>query len=79
VNAGCAHDARLACLLCCPCHYPSFEGETQKNPKRAKEDVVRIMGREFRWDLNIDTSARIIDDPHARKTLSLIASKPAGN
>ena len=69
----------LLAYCAAPAPYPFFEGETQKNSRRAKEDVVRIMGREFRWDLNIDTSARIIDDPHARKTLSLIASKPAGN
>jgi hypothetical protein len=42
-----------------PAPYPSFEGETQKNSKRAKEDVVRIKGREFSPDLKIDT----IDNP----------------
>jgi hypothetical protein len=42
-----------------PAPYPSFEGETQKNAKRAKEEVVRIKGREFSSDLKIDT----IDNP----------------
>jgi hypothetical protein len=42
-----------------PAPYPSFEGETQKNAKRAKEEVVRIKGREFGSDLKIDT----IDNP----------------
>ena len=48
-----------------PVPYPSFEGETQKNAKRSKEEIVRIKGREFSSDLkinNIDnpTIARII-------------------
>ena len=38
-----------------PAPYPSFEGERQKNAKRAKEEVVRIKGREFSSDLKIDT------------------------
>ena len=38
-----------------PATYPSFEGEKQKNSKRAKDDVVRIKGRELSSDLNIDT------------------------
>jgi len=42
-----------------PAPYPSFEGETQKNAKRANEEVVRIKGREFSSDLKIDT----IDNP----------------
>ena len=42
-----------------PAPYPSFEGETQKNVKRAKEEVVHIKGREFTSDLKIDT----IDNP----------------
>jgi hypothetical protein len=42
-----------------PGPYPSFEGETQKNAKRAKEEVVLIKGREFSLDLKIDT----IDNP----------------
>ena len=42
-----------------PAPHPSFEGETQKNAKRAKEEVVRIKGREFSSDLKIDT----IDNP----------------
>ena len=39
--------------------YPFFEGETQKNSRRAREDVVRIKGRKFSPDLKIDT----IDNP----------------
>jgi hypothetical protein len=38
-----------------PAPYTSFEGETQKNAKRSKEEVVRIKGREFSSDLKIDT------------------------
>jgi hypothetical protein len=38
-----------------PVPYPFFEGETQKNSRRTKEDVVCIKGREFSPDLKIDT------------------------
>jgi trehalose/maltose hydrolase-like predicted phosphorylase len=38
-----------------PAPYPFFEGETQKNSRRAKEDEVRIKGRQFSPDLKIDT------------------------
>jgi len=38
-----------------PAPYAFFEGETQKNSRRAKEDVVRNKGREFSPDLKIDT------------------------
>ncbi len=45
----------LLAYCAAPALYPSFKGETQKNSKRAKEDVVRIKGREFSSDLKINT------------------------
>jgi hypothetical protein len=48
-----------------PAPYPFFEGETQKNSRRAKEDVVPIKGREFSTDLKIDT----IDNPTLARIL----------
>jgi hypothetical protein len=45
--------------------YPFFDGETQKNSRRAKEDVVRIKGREISPDLKIDT----IDNPTLARIL----------
>jgi hypothetical protein len=45
----------LLAYCAAPATYPSFEGETQKNSKRVKEDVVRIKGREFSSDLKINT------------------------
>jgi hypothetical protein len=45
----------LLAYCAAPAPYPSFKGETQKNSKRAKEDVVRIKGREFSSDLKINT------------------------
>jgi hypothetical protein len=41
-----------------PAPYPSFEGEKGK-AKKAKEEVIRVKGREFNADLKIDT----IDNP----------------
>jgi hypothetical protein len=61
VHAGCANNARPACLLCCPCSLPLLRGESRK----AKEDVVRIKGREFSPDLKIDT----IDNPTLARIL----------
>jgi hypothetical protein len=55
----------LLAYCAAPAPYPSFEGETQKNSKRAKEDVVRIKGREFSSDLKID----IIDSPTTARIL----------
>jgi hypothetical protein len=55
----------LLAYCAAPAPYPSFEGETQKNSKRAKEDVVRIKGREFSSDLKIDT----IDSPALARIL----------
>jgi hypothetical protein len=37
----------LLAYCAAPAPYPFFEGEMQKNSRRAKEDVVRIKGREF--------------------------------
>jgi hypothetical protein len=45
----------LLAYAAAPAPYPFFEGETQKNSRRAKEDVVRNKGREFSPDLKIDT------------------------
>jgi len=45
--------------------YPFFDGETQKNSRRAKEDVVRIKGREISPDLKIDP----IDNPTLARIL----------
>jgi hypothetical protein len=45
----------LLAYCAAPAPYPSFEGEKQKNSKRAKDNVVRIKGRELSSDLNIDT------------------------
>jgi hypothetical protein len=45
----------LLAYCAAPAPYPFFEGETQKNSRRAKEDVVYIKGREFSSDLKIDT------------------------
>ena len=45
--------------------YPFFEGETQKNSRRVKEDVVHSKGREFSSDLKIDT----IDNPTLARIL----------
>jgi hypothetical protein len=45
----------LLAYCAAPAPYPSFEGETQNNSKRAKEDVLRIKGRDFSTDLKIDT------------------------
>jgi hypothetical protein len=55
----------LLAYCAAPAPYPPFEGETQKNSKRAKEDVVRIKGREFSSDLKIDT----IDKPALARIL----------
>jgi hypothetical protein len=55
----------LLAYCAAPAPYPSFEGETQKKPKRAKEDVVRIKGREFSSDLKIDT----LDNPTLARLL----------
>ena len=49
----------LLAYCAAPAPYPFFEGETQKNSRRAREDVVRIKGRKFSPDLKIDT----IDNP----------------
>ena len=48
-----------------PAPYPSFEGEKQKVSRRAKDDVVRIKGRELSSDLNIDT----LDNPTLARLL----------
>ena len=45
--------------------YPFFDGETQKNSRRAKEDVLRIKDREFSPDLKIHT----IDNPTLARIL----------
>ena len=55
----------LLAYCAAPAPYPSFEGEKQKNPKRAKDDVVRIKGRELSSDLNIDT----LDNPTLARLL----------
>jgi hypothetical protein len=55
----------LLAFCAAPAPYPSFEGETQKNSKRAEKDVVRIKGREFRSDLKIDK----IDNPTLARIL----------
>jgi hypothetical protein len=55
----------LLAFCAAPAPYPSFEGETQKNSKRAKEDVVRIKGREFSSDLKINN----IDNPTLARIL----------
>jgi hypothetical protein len=55
----------LLAYCAAPAPYPSFEGETQKKSKRAKEDVVRIKGREFSSDLKIDT----LDNPTLARLL----------
>ena len=47
--------------------YPFFEGETQKNSRRVKEDVVHSKGREFSSDLKIDT----MDNPTLARILEL--------
>jgi hypothetical protein len=45
----------LLAYCAAPAPYPFLEGQTEKNSRRAKEDVVRIKGREFSPDLKIDT------------------------
>ena len=47
-----------------PAPYPSFEGEKGK-AKKAKEEVIRVKGREFNADLKIDT----IDNPTLARIL----------
>ncbi len=53
----------LLAYCAAPAPYPFFEGETQKNSRRAKEDIVRIKGREFSPDLKIDTHYRQLSKP----------------
>ena len=55
-----------------PAPYPSFEGEKGK-AKKAKEEVIRVKGREFNADLKIDT----IDNPTLARIL-LWYQKPLG-
>ena len=55
----------LLAYCAAPSPYPSFEGEKQKNSKRAKDDVVRIKGREISSDLDIDT----LDNPTLARLL----------
>ena len=55
----------LLAYCAAPAPYPSFEGETQKNSKRAKDDVLRIKGRELSSDLDIDT----LDNPTLARLL----------
>jgi len=55
----------LLAYCAAPATYPSFEGEKQKNSKRAKDDVVRIKGREISSDLDIDT----LDNPTLARLL----------
>ena len=55
----------LLAYCAAPSPYPSFEGEKQKVSRRAKDDVVRIKGRELSSDLNIDT----LDNPTLARLL----------
>ena len=55
----------LLAYCAAPSPYPSFEGEKQKNSKRAKDDVLRIKGRELSSDLDIDT----LDNPTLARLL----------
>jgi len=55
----------LLAYCAAPAPYPSFEGEKQKVSRRAKDDVVRIKGRELSSDLNIDT----LDNPTLARLL----------
>ena len=55
----------LLAYCAAPAPYPFFEGETQKNSRRAREDVVRIKGRELSSNLNIDT----LDNPTLARLL----------
>jgi hypothetical protein len=61
----------LLAYCAAPAPYPSLEGETQKNSKRAKEDVIRIKGREFSPDLKIDTI-----DNHTLARIRVLYQKP---